>query len=109
LIQTSHFKVSEAHAWLQQGMTILRGLDKLAFMGFSEVVKNLGTVLQNFSIAKKAILADRPDALLLIDYPGFNLRLAKWAKKQGIPVSLLHRSAGVGLEGIAGQGHAEGY
>lgn len=68
------------------GLTILRGLDKLAFMGFSEVVKNLGTVLQNFSIAKKAILADRPDALLLIDYPGFNLRLAKWAKKQGIPV-----------------------
>ena len=69
-----------------QGMSVVRGLDKLAFMGFSEVIRNLPTVMTNFSIAKEAILADRPNALLLIDYPGFNLRLAKWARKQGIPV-----------------------
>jgi lipid-A-disaccharide synthase len=68
------------------GMNVLRGLDHLAFMGFTEVVKNLPTVLRNFSIAKQAMTERRPDALLLIDYPGFNLRLAKWAKKQGIPV-----------------------
>jgi len=69
-----------------EGMTVLRGLDKLAFMGFSEVVMNLGTVMQNFAIAKKAITEQQPDALLLIDYPGFNLRLAKWARKRNIPV-----------------------
>jgi len=68
------------------GMNVLRGLDHLAFMGFTEVVKNLPTVMRNFSIAKQAMTECRPDALLLIDYPGFNLRLAKWAKKQGIPV-----------------------
>jgi len=68
------------------GMNVLRGLDHLAFMGFTEVVKNLPTVMRNFSIAKQAMTERRPDALLLIDYPGFNLRLAKWAKKQGIPV-----------------------
>ncbi len=68
------------------GMNVLRGLDHLAFMGFTEVVKNLPTVMRNFSIAKQAMTERRPDALLLIDYPGFNLRLAKWAKKRGIPV-----------------------
>ncbi len=69
-----------------EGMTVLRGLDHLAFMGFVEVVRNLGTVMRNFSIAKQAMKERRPDALLLIDYPGFNLRLAKWAKLRGIPV-----------------------
>jgi lipid-A-disaccharide synthase len=68
------------------GMNVLRGLDHLAFMGFTEVVKNLPTVMRNFSIAKQTMTERRPDALLLIDYPGFNLRLAKWAKKRGIPV-----------------------
>jgi len=68
------------------GMNVLRGLDHLAFMGFTEVLKNLPTVMRNFSIAKQAMTERRPDALLLIDYPGFNLRLAQWAKKQGIPV-----------------------
>ncbi len=68
------------------GLHVLRGLDHLAFMGFTEVVKNLPTVIRNFSIAKQAMTERRPDALLLIDYPGFNLRLAKWAKKQGVPV-----------------------
>lgn len=69
-----------------EGMTVLRGLRHLAFMGFSEVLKKLPTVLRNFSIAKQAMTERRPDALLLIDYPGFNLRMAKWAKRHGIPV-----------------------
>jgi lipid-A-disaccharide synthase len=55
-------------------------------MGFSEVVKNLGTILNNFKFCKKDILEYAPDVLILIDYPGFNLRMAKWAKKQGIKV-----------------------
>ncbi|MFN0013538.1 MAG: lipid-A-disaccharide synthase, partial [Saprospiraceae bacterium] len=58
----------------------------LAFMGFLEVLSNLPTILRNFRFCKKDILDYRPDALVLVDYPGFNLRMAKWAKKQGLPV-----------------------
>ncbi len=58
----------------------------LAFMGFVEVVMNLGRIVQNFKKCKEDILVFQPDALVLIDYPGFNLRMAKWAKSQGIKV-----------------------
>ena len=58
----------------------------LAFMGFAEVVKNLGTILKNLKFCKEDILNFKPDALILIDYPGFNLRIAKWAKQQAIKV-----------------------
>ena len=56
----------------------------LAFMGFVEVVMNLGRIVQNFKKCKEDILVFQPDALVLIDYPGFNLRMAKWAKSHGI-------------------------
>lgn len=58
----------------------------LAFMGFVEVLKNLPTILKNIKFCKQDILDFKPDALLLIDYPGFNMRIAEWAKKQGIKV-----------------------
>ncbi|GAB5550686.1 MAG: lipid-A-disaccharide synthase [Saprospiraceae bacterium] len=58
----------------------------LAFMGFIEVVSNLKTILKNLKFCKADILRFQPDALILIDYPGFNLRIAKWAKQQGIKV-----------------------
>lgn len=58
----------------------------LAFMGFVEVLKNLRTILRNLRFCQEDILAYQPDALILIDYPGFNLRIAKWAKQQGIKV-----------------------
>ncbi|WP_339699237.1 lipid-A-disaccharide synthase [uncultured Marixanthomonas sp.] len=57
----------------------------LAFMGFIEVVFNLRTILKNISFCKKDIEAYQPDAIIFIDYPGFNLRIAKWAKQKGIP------------------------
>lgn len=69
-----------------EGMKILRPLDKLSFMGFVEIVQNLGTVRENFRICKKALTENQPDAIILIDYPGFNLRMAKWAKERGIRV-----------------------
>ncbi len=69
------------------GAKILKHYRELAFMGFSEVVMNLPTILNNFRLCKKQILAFQPDVLVLIDYPGFNLRMAKWAKKKGIRVS----------------------
>ena len=68
------------------GMKVIRGLDKLNFMGFLEVVQNLATVRENFRICKQALTENKPDAIILIDYPGFNLRMAKWAKERGIHV-----------------------
>lgn len=59
---------------------------ELAFMGFVEVIKNLRTILKNIEFCKLDITDYRPDALILVDYPGFNLRIAKWAKEQGLKV-----------------------
>ena len=53
----------------------------MAFMGFAAVLANLGQVRRNFRIAKQALLADRPDTLILIDYPSFNLRMAAFCRK----------------------------
>jgi len=69
------------------GAELVKHYRDLAFMGFAEVVLNLPTILRNLSFCKKDILAFRPDVLVLIDYPGFNLRIASWAKKQGIKVA----------------------
>lgn len=68
------------------GAEIVKHYRDLAFMGFLEVVQNLPTILGNFRECKSDILRFRPDALVLIDYPGFNLRMAKWAKRNGIKV-----------------------
>lgn len=57
----------------------------LAFMGFAEVLFNLKTILGNIKICKKDILNFQPDAIIFIDYPGFNMRIAKWAKEKGFP------------------------
>lgn len=65
------------------GCEVLKHIDQLAFMGFAEVFMNLPTILGNFSLVKKQIEAFQPDALVLVDYPGFNMRIAKWAKKKG--------------------------
>lgn len=55
----------------------------LAFMGFLEVLLNIRTIVKNLSFCKKDIDAYQPDAIIFIDYPGFNLRIAKWAKQKG--------------------------
>lgn len=59
---------------------------ELAFMGFLEVAKNLGTILKNIKFCKDDIQNYQPDVLVLIDYPGFNLRIAEFAKNLGIKV-----------------------
>ena len=68
------------------GAVVVKNYKDLAFMGFTEVIANLGTILKNFKFCKKDILHFKPDVLILIDYPGFNLRLAKWAYANKIPV-----------------------
>jgi lipid-A-disaccharide synthase len=68
------------------GANVVKHYKDLAFMGFTEVLLNLKTILRNISFCKKDILAYQPNVLVLIDYPGFNMRIAKWAKQQGIKV-----------------------
>jgi lipid-A-disaccharide synthase len=70
----------------QAGGQLVKHYRDLAFMGFAEVVKNLRTILNNLRFCKDDIRAFRPDTLVLIDYPGFNLRIARWAHAQGIRV-----------------------
>lgn len=70
----------------QAGAELVKHYRDLAFMGFTEVLMNLRTIFKNLAFCKEDILQNRPDTLILIDYPGFNLRIAKWAKEQGIKV-----------------------
>lgn len=68
----------------KSGGTLVKHYKELAFMGFIEVIFNLKTILNNIEFCKKDILNFNPDALIFIDYPGFNMRIAKWAKTNGI-------------------------
>ncbi len=67
----------------QVGGVLVKHYRELAFMGFVEVLFNLKTIFRNISICKDDITSYQPDAIIYVDYPGFNLRIAKWAKKQG--------------------------
>lgn len=69
-----------------QGGTLVKHYKDLAFMGFLEVAKNLRTILNNIKYCKQDIKNHQPDILILVDYPGFNLRIAKFAKELGIKV-----------------------
>ncbi|MCU0327719.1 MAG: lipid-A-disaccharide synthase [Chitinophagales bacterium] len=66
---------------ISSGLQCLKHIDKLSFMGFVEVVKHLPEILSNFTLIKKQILAINPDLVILIDYPGFNMRLGPWLRK----------------------------
>jgi lipid-A-disaccharide synthase len=68
------------------GATLVKHYRELAFMGFVEVLKNINTIVKNLSFCKEDILQFKPDVLVLIDYPGFNLRIAKWAKEHKLTV-----------------------
>ncbi len=70
----------------KQGGTLVKHYRDLAFMGFLEVAMNLRTILNNIKFCKEDIQNNKPDVLILVDYPGFNLRIAKFAKEQGIKV-----------------------
>ncbi len=68
------------------GATLVKHYRDLAFMGFAEVIQNIGTIFKNISFCKNDIKAYQPDVLILVDYPGFNLRIAKWARQQGLKI-----------------------
>ncbi len=65
------------------GGELVKHYRELAFMGFIEVLLNLFTILRNISFCKKDIRSFQPDVIVFIDYPGFNLRIAKWARRRG--------------------------
>jgi lipid-A-disaccharide synthase len=70
----------------EAGAEIVKHYRELAFMGFIEVIRNLSTILDNLKFCKKDISEFQPDVLILVDYPGFNLRIAKWARQQGLKI-----------------------
>jgi lipid-A-disaccharide synthase len=93
LIKAIHKKDSQAkiRAWGGDLMeaadaNVVKHYRDLAFMGFAEVIMNLRTILRNIRECKKDIKNYKPDAVILIDYPGFNLRIAEFSKNLGIKV-----------------------
>lgn len=69
-----------------EGVEILSDIKEVSVVGITEVISNLGRIKKALSLLKNRLAKERPDALILIDFPDFNLRLAKKAKAVGIPV-----------------------
>lgn len=68
------------------GVDLILELEQMNFMGFVEVMKHVGRIRENFRRVKQHLKAKRPDAVILVDYPGFNLRMARWCHRQGFRV-----------------------
>lgn len=79
----AEFRVWGGDLMQQAGATVVKHYRDLAFMGFLEVVLNLRTILGNIRFCQSDIAEFNPDVIIFIDYPGFNLRMAKWAKVRG--------------------------
>jgi lipid-A-disaccharide synthase len=84
-------KLAEIKCWggdlmESAGATLVMHYRNTAFMGFVGVLKNLGAIKRNFAICKQQISEFKPDVVILIDYPGFNFRIAEFAKKSGLRV-----------------------
>ena len=82
---------AEFRAWggdlmRKQGVTMVKHYRHMAFMGFVEVAVNLNKVLRNIKECKADLLRYKPDVVILVDYPGFNLRIAKFAHRNGMKV-----------------------
>ena len=80
----AEFRFWGGDAMMKEAGQPIRHIRDLAIMGFVEVVLHLRTVLGNISLCKRDILTWNPDAVIGIDYPGFNLKIEKWAHNHGI-------------------------
>ena len=81
-------KKAEIRFWggdnmIKSGGYNVKHIKELAFMGFYEVLKNITTILRNINFCKNDIKEFNPDKIIYIDYPGFNLKICKWAKNNG--------------------------
>ena len=83
---SANFRCFGGELMEQQGATLVKHYKELAFMGIEAVIMNIRTILKNIAFCKKDIKQYNPDVLILVDYPGFNLKIAKWAKNNNIKV-----------------------
>ena len=83
---SAEFRFWGGDLMLQQGGTLVKHYRELAFMGFAEVAANLRTILTNIKLCKTDIKDYKPDAVILVDYPGFNLRIAEFAHNEDFRV-----------------------
>ena len=82
LDQQAEFRCWGGDLMKAQGAVLVKHYRDLAFMGFTEVLMNLRTIFKNIDLCKADLLKHKPDVLILVDYPGFNLRIAEFAKKK---------------------------
>ena len=86
--ENAEFRFFGGDLMQQVGGTLVKHYRELAFMGFVPVLLNLKTILRNLEICKKDIVKFAPDVVILVDYPGFNLKIAKYLKQNtSIPVT----------------------
>jgi len=78
------FRVWGGDLMQREGAVVVKHYRDLAFMGFAEVLANIHTILGNMKFCKQDILAYEPDAVIFVDYPGFNIPMAKFAKENGL-------------------------
>lgn len=83
---SANFRAWGGDRMAAQGSEVVKHYKDLAFMGFVEVLKNLRTIYSNLNFCKQDILGFNPDVIILVDYPGFNLRIAEWAHEKGLRV-----------------------
>jgi lipid-A-disaccharide synthase len=86
-----HNSILNIRAWggdrlIAEGVEIAKNINETSFMGLTKVISNLSAIKENIDFCKRDILQFKPDAIILVDYPGFNLKIAEFAKKQGIKV-----------------------
>ena len=82
---------AEIRAWggdlmKSEGTDVVMHISQLAFMGFWEVITNLHQISKNFKFCRKDVIDWQPDVLVMIDFPGFNLKLVKWFKERNIKI-----------------------
>lgn len=82
----AQFRVWGGDLMQAEGAVLVKHYRDLAFMGFAEVVAHLGQILRNFRLCKKDLRQYAPDVVILIDYPGFNMRMMRFAYRQGYKV-----------------------
>src|SRR5476651_738155 len=86
LDKAAEFRFFGGDLMLAEGGTLVKHYADMAFMGFIEVVFNLRAIFKNLDLCKEDISAWQPDVLILIDFPGFNLKIAEFAKINGLLV-----------------------
>lgn len=83
---SANFRCFGGELMEQQGAKIVKNYKELAFMGVEDVLMNLRTIFRNIAFCKEDVSQYQPDVLILVDYPGFNMKIAKWAKANNIKV-----------------------